>query len=107
MDKKQQFNALDIVESRRKEMRSLSYLTSMIDIFLFLHFPTLKLNGYYYYFADRPTRNNSPDCPYNKKLSCLGLMHSSLGGFIPPLFSNSPFFKNILSHQEEKNVDYL
>ena len=24
-----------------------------------------------YYFADRPTQNDSADCPYNKKLSCL------------------------------------
>ena len=28
----------------------------------------------HYYFADRPTQNNSPDCLYNKKLSCLRLM---------------------------------
>ena len=33
-------------------------------------------NYCYYYFADRPTRNNSPDCPCNKKLSCLRLRGS-------------------------------
>ena len=27
-----------------------------------------------YYFADRPIRNNYPDCPYNKELSCLRLI---------------------------------
>ena len=26
-----------------------------------------------YYFADQPTQNNFPHCPYNKKLSCLCL----------------------------------
>ena len=40
-------------------------------MFLFLYVPTLKPC---YYFADRPTRNNSPDCPYNKKLSYLRLI---------------------------------
>ena len=31
---------------------------------------------YYYYCADRATQNNSPDCLYNKKLSCLCFMLS-------------------------------
>ena len=43
IDKKQKFSALDTIESQSKKMRSLSYLTLMIDIFLFLVVPTLKL----------------------------------------------------------------
>ena len=39
-------------------------------MFLFLDVSTLKLR----IITDRPTRNNSLDCPYNKKLSCLRLM---------------------------------
>ena len=34
IDKKQNFSAVDIVESGSKEMRSLSYVTWMINIFL-------------------------------------------------------------------------
>ena len=45
------------------------------SIFLFfICWPKTKIN--YDYFADRPTRKNSLDCPHNKKLSCLCLMNN-------------------------------
>ena len=43
IDKKQKFGTFDIVESRSKEMWSLSYVPWMIDVFLFLALRTLKL----------------------------------------------------------------
>ena len=42
--KKQKLSTLDTVESGNKEMGSLSYITSIIDIFLFLDMPTVKLS---------------------------------------------------------------
>ena len=45
--------------------------TSMIKVFIFR---CANPETYYYYFADWQSRKNSPDCPYNKKLSCLRLM---------------------------------
>ena len=45
----------------------------MINIFIF-RCVNLKTWNYYYYFADRLTRNNFLDCPCNKKLSCLRLI---------------------------------
>ena len=36
IDKKQKFSAFDIVESRIKERRSLSYITLIIDIFFLI-----------------------------------------------------------------------
>ena len=44
----------------------------MINVFNFIYADP-ETYDYYYHFADRPTQNNSPDCPYNKKLSCLRL----------------------------------
>ena len=41
----------------------------MINVFIFRY----ETEDYYYYFAKRPTQKNSPDCPYNKILSCLCL----------------------------------
>ena len=46
----------------------------MISVFIF-RCADPETYDYYYYFAHRPTRNNFPDCPYNKKLSCLRLIH--------------------------------
>ena len=68
--KKQKFSSLDIFQSPRKEMWLVLYVTCVIaqvsltrwSIFLVLDMPTLKLK----IFADKPTRNNSPDCAYNK-----------------------------------------
>ena len=46
----------------------------MINIFIFrCTDPKTSDYYYYHYFADRTTRNNSPNCPY-KKLSCLRLV---------------------------------
>ena len=45
----------------------------MMNIFIFRCVDP-EIQDYHYYFADRPTQNNSPDCLYNKKLSCLRLM---------------------------------
>ena len=45
----------------------------MIIIFIFRCADT-EITGYYNDFADRPTRNNSPCCSYNKKLSCICLI---------------------------------
>ena len=53
---------------------------------LFLNVPTLNecyhYYYYYYYFADPPARNNSRDCPYNKKLSCLRLITSTISNTV-------------------------
>ena len=49
-----------------------SFFNSMINIFNF-RYANPEAKDYYYYFADRPCRYNSPDCPYNKKLGCLRL----------------------------------
>ena len=71
IDKKQKFSALDTIESQSKKMRSLSYLTLMIDIFLFLVVPALKLRVCIITLpADRQEISR---CPYNKKLSYLRL----------------------------------
>ena len=45
----------------------------MMNIFIF-RCADPEIQDYHYYFADRPTQNNSPDCLYTKKLSCLRLM---------------------------------
>ena len=50
-----------------------SLANSMINIIIFRCVDPETLD-YYYCFAYRPTRNNSPDYQYNKKLSCLCLM---------------------------------
>ena len=47
----------------------------MINIFIFRHADP-ETSDYFYYFAEKPTRESFPDCPYNKKLSCLGLIWS-------------------------------
>ena len=44
---------------------------------------------YYYYSADQPTRNNSPDSPYNKKLSCLRLTYLNPLSINPIKWSNA------------------
>ena len=84
--KKQNFRKLDIVESKKKEMWSVLYVTcdgiivqiswTWWSIFFFRCVDPDTSNYCYYYFADRPPRNNSPDCPFNKKLSCLRLRGS-------------------------------
>ena len=43
------------------------------SIFLFLNVLAVKVRIIITLFADRPTQYNSPDGPYNKKLSCLRL----------------------------------
>ena len=48
------------------------FLNSMINIFIFRCVEPDTFNNYYN-FADRLTQNNSPDCPFNKKLSSLHL----------------------------------
>ena len=87
--KKQKFSAHDIVESWSKDMWSiLISCVACVDIIaqisltpwsvvLFLYVSTLKLNIFCYYFTDRPTCNNSRDCLYNKKLSCLYLTRTN------------------------------
>ena len=52
---------------------SISFFTSMINIFNFKCVDPETSD--YYYLANWPTWNNSPDCPYNKKLSCLRLIY--------------------------------
>ena len=42
---------------------------------------------YYCYFANRPTRNNSPGCPFSKKLSCRRLTYEDSVSF----WSVNPF----------------
>ena len=49
---------------------STSSFTSIITILIF-RCANPETEDYYIYFADQPTRNNCPDCPCNKKLSCL------------------------------------
>ena len=71
---KKQFSAFDIVESRVNTCGlftcnlcwhdSTSFFTSMINIFTF-RCANLETYDYYYYFANRMTRHNSPNCPYN------------------------------------------
>ena len=51
---------------------STSFFTLIINIFIF-PCPNPKVEDNYNYFVDRLTQINSPDCPYNKKLSCLWL----------------------------------
>ena len=50
-------------------LNSTSSFNSKINIFIFRCADPETLD--YYYFADRTTRNNSPDFPYNKNLSYL------------------------------------
>ena len=44
----------------------------MINIFISTYADS-ETWDYYYYFVDQPTWNNSQNCPYHKKLSCLCL----------------------------------
>ena len=46
---------------------STRFFTSMIEVFIFRCADNETQD--YYYFADRPARDNFPDCWYNKKLS--------------------------------------
>ena len=55
------------------QTKHISFVTSMINIFNF-KCANPENSAFYYYFANRPSWNNSPDCPYNKKLSCLCLI---------------------------------
>ena len=48
------FRAKEIVESQRKEVWSLLYITSMMDIFFIFKY-TDPETWDYYYFADQPT----------------------------------------------------
>ena len=50
VDKKQKFSAFEMVESLSQEMWFLSYVSLMIDSFLFLDSETQE---YYFYFAGR------------------------------------------------------
>ena len=45
----------------------------MINIFIFRCAGT-ETWDYFYYFVDRPAQYNSPDCPYNNKISYFRLM---------------------------------
>ena len=49
-----------------------SLAISMTNIFIF-RCADPETEDYYYYFGDRPTCNNSPDCPYDQTLRCLRL----------------------------------
>ena len=51
---------------------STSFFNSMINIFISTYADS-ETWDYYYYFVDQPTWNNSQNCPYHKKLSCLCL----------------------------------
>ena len=75
--KKQKFSVPDIVELLVNRCgcnfcwhNSTSFFTLMINIFIF-RCADLDPYDYYYYFADQLTWHNSPDCLYNKWLSCL------------------------------------
>ena len=69
--KKQKFSTLDIGDV--VTLISKSFFTSMITIFLFrCADPYTEVN--HYYFADWLTENNSPNCLYNKKISCFCLI---------------------------------
>ena len=50
-----------------------AFFNAMINIYIFGCADPETSDYYYYYFAERPTRFNSPNCPYNKKLNCLRL----------------------------------
>ena len=50
---------------------STSFFNSMINIFIFTYADPETWD--YYYFVDQPTWNNSHNCLYHKKLSCLCL----------------------------------
>ena len=51
---------------------STNFFTLAINTFIFKCSKPVTYNCYYY-FANQLTQNSSPDCPYNKKLSCLHL----------------------------------
>ena len=77
IEEKQKFNALDIVDSLSQEIWSLSYVTLTINIVFFRCADPETYDYYRYYFAERPTRKNSPDRPYYKKVSCLRLTYNT------------------------------
>ena len=70
------FKDVHMVLNAQRTTNNLSWQIAQISltrwsVFLFLDVSTVKLK--IYYFADRPTRNNFPDCPYRKKSSCFRL----------------------------------
>ena len=50
----------------------------MINTFIFTCVDPETYHYYHYYFADQPTRDNTLDCLYHKKLSFLHLTASTL-----------------------------
>ena len=57
----------------------------MINILIFRCAKPKTLS--YYYFANRATRKNPPDCPYDKKLSCLRFFEKK-GEVLLPFYRN-------------------
>ena len=59
--KKQKFGVFNIFQSQGKR-----FFNSMINIFIF-RCADPETWDFCHYFINQPTRNNSPNCPYNKK----------------------------------------